>query len=202
MAGDPQDQLAQALDETERLVAGIGREQWDRPTPCPNWTVRDLVNHVVAGNRLFAALLLGEPLPPLADLQRAQGIDQLGDEPVASYRTAAQGLLAAFGQPGVLDRVFTVPIGPVPGIAALHLRITELLVHGWDLARATGQPSRYPDELAEQELTFTRAKLSDVPADRHPFGPPQPVSPDAPAIDQLAALLGRSVIDTSAAVDG
>lgn len=99
----------------------------------------------------------------------------------------------AFCQPGVLQRVFPSPVGKVPGIVLVHLRITELLVHGWDLAHATAQPVRLPDDLAEQELQFTRGKLADVSAERSPFAPPQPVSDDAPAIDKLAACLGRPV---------
>src|SRR6266513_3088890 len=66
-------------------------------------------------------------------------------------------------------------------------------VHGWDLAQATGQPALFPDRLAEQELAFTRHALADLPAGRSPFGPPQPVATDAPAIDRLAACLGRAV---------
>jgi uncharacterized protein (TIGR03086 family) len=92
-----------------------------------------------------------------------------------------------------MEETFTVPFGTVPGSVALHLRITELLVHGWDLAAATGQPARFPEDLAEQELAFTRGALASVPAGRSPFGPPQPAPPGATPLDQLAALLGRSV---------
>jgi hypothetical protein len=49
-----------------------------------------------------------------------------------------------------------------------------LLVHGWDLARATGQPASFPDDLAEQELAFSRARLGDIHAGRRPFGRPRP----------------------------
>lgn len=100
---------------------------------------------------------------------------------------------AAFGQPGALERVITVPAGTVPGSVALHLRLTELLVHGWDLARATGQSvTGLPADLAEQELAFSRAQLDRMPRDRRPFAsPPQPVTDGAPAVDRLAALLGR-----------
>lgn len=101
-------------------------------------------------------------------------------------------LQAAFAQPGVLEKVVTVPIGAVPGVVALHLRIAESLVHGWDLAQATGQPTDgLPDDLAEQELEFSRRRLPDLPPDRRPFAPVQPVSDDAPALDRLVALLGR-----------
>jgi len=94
----------------------------------------------------------------------------------------------------VLERVFQAPIGPAPGAVLLHLRITELLVHGWDLARATGQPAHLPDDLAEEELAFARGlSAPDVPRSGHPFGPAQGVADDAPTIDRLAAYLGRPV---------
>ena len=60
------DQLAQLLDGAQRLIAGVRGEQWTAPTPCTDWTVRDLVNHIVRGNRLFAAALRGEPLQPIS----------------------------------------------------------------------------------------------------------------------------------------
>jgi len=162
--------------------------------PCTDWTVRDLVNHLIGGNRLFASILCGEQPPGVRhEPSAAAGIDHLGDDPVAAYREAADALLATFRQPGVLEQVFSVPVGPVPGIAALHLRIVEALVHGWDLARATGQPAEFPDDLPERELTFTRGKLADLPPDRRPFAPPRPVADDAPAIDRLAGSLGRRV---------
>lgn len=188
----PLDQLAQLLDATGELIAGVRADQWNAPTPCTDWTVRDLVNHIVGGNRLFTGILRGEinlqpggpPRPP---------IDWLGDDPPAAYRTAATALLEAFGQPGVMQQTFTVPFGSVPGAVALHLRNTELLAHGWDLARATGQATRFPDEVVEQELAFSRSSLGAIPPTRSPFAAPQPVADDAPTIDRLAALLGRVV---------
>ncbi len=166
--------------------------QWAQDTPCPGWTVRDLVNHLVAGDLLFTALLSGAP-PRSPDELLSGGDDRLGDDPVAAHRSASDGLLAAFRRPGVTEQVLQVPIGPVPGTVALHLRITETLVHGWDLAHATGQAVPFADDLAEQELAFTVAKLSDLPPGRRPFGPPQPLSEQAPAVDRLAACLGRTV---------
>ncbi|MCW2884766.1 MAG: hypothetical protein JWL58_1628 [Streptosporangiaceae bacterium] len=139
MTSTPVEQLAKVLDATEQLIAAVRAEQWAAPTPCTEWNVRDLVNHLVAGNRMFAGILHGDAATP-ADIPRLQAVDVLGDEPVAAYRDAADAVLTAFSQPGVLEKVFTVPVGTVPGIVALHLRITEVLVHGWDLAR--DPPSR------------------------------------------------------------
>ena len=194
MSSDPVDQLATAFDATGQILIAVRDEQWSAPTPCSEWTVRDLVGHMVTSNHAFVRILNGEPA-------RAPG-GTTPEAPAAAGRMAGwwrptatprRRWSAAFRQPGVLDRVHTVPIGPVPGIAALHLRITEVLVHGWDLARATGQHAKFPEDLAEQELAFSRRKLGDIPAGRTPFAPPQPVPDDAPAIDRLAALLGRKV---------
>jgi hypothetical protein len=81
--------------------------------PCTDWTVRDLVNHLIGGNRLFASILCGEQPPGVRhEPSAAAGIDHLGDDPVAAYREAADALLAAFRQPGVLEQVFSVPVGP------------------------------------------------------------------------------------------
>ena len=131
----------------------------------------DLVTHVVAGNSLFAGALRGGHAPAAPHVAFIPEAGLLN-----AYRDSAAELLGAFREPGALDRIVTVPFGTIPGVVALHLRITELQVHGWDLARATGQPATVPDNLAEQELAFTRSKLADIPPDRRPFGPPQPVA--------------------------
>mgnify|MGYP001246047353 CR=1 FL=1 len=184
MTDDPLKQLSRALEATEVVVAGIGADQWTDPTPCTDWNVAQLAHHLISGNGGFTRALGGDT-PSGADDQ----------DVLAAYRDSAAALLSAFSQPGALERVVTVPFGSVPGMVALHLRVTEVLVHGWDLARATGQPARFPEDVAEQELAFTRAKLGDVPPDRSPFAAPQPVSDSAPAIDRLAACLGRAVDD-------
>ncbi|MGI8535250.1 MAG: TIGR03086 family metal-binding protein [Mycobacteriales bacterium] len=184
----PVEQLERSLDDTRTLVEAVRDDQWDLPTPCAEWSVRDLVDHLTAGNRLFARALLGDPS------STASGPDGIPSPSTpAAYRDSAAALLAAFSAPGVMERVVTVPFGAVPGVVALHLRLVESLVHGWDLARATGQSPECDEEVAEQELRFTQQKLADVPPDRSPFGPAQPVDAEAPALDRLAACLGRDV---------
>ncbi|MBA0127621.1 TIGR03086 family protein [Haloechinothrix sp. YIM 98757] len=186
------DDLAAALGAVGDLVADIRQDQWSALTPCPEWQVRDLVNHMVIGSRLFTGILRGAAAAAPGALDPKAG-EKLGDDPASTHGEAAGDLLAAFRQPGVLESTFEVPVGTVPGIVAVHLRVVEELVHGWDLARATGQQLRFPDEIVERALEFTRGKLADVPPDRSPFGPPQPVPDDAPPVDRLAAILGRRV---------
>jgi uncharacterized protein (TIGR03086 family) len=190
MTANPVEQLGQALDVTGGLVGGVTAGQWDGPTPCTEMTVRDLVVHMITGNRMFTAIMGGTPLP---EARGAAGEVDPDSDLAAQYADAAAGLTAAFTAPGALERQVVVPAGPVPGIGALHLRIVEMLVHGWDLARATGQQADFPEALAETGIEFSRQKLGDVPPGRSPFAPPQPAPGDAPAIDRLAALLGRVI---------
>lgn len=184
--------LATVLDDAAELVAAVAPGQWELPTPCTEWTVRQLVNHLVGGNRLFTRVLRGEQLPPPEQLGRRAAEDQLGDDPAKAFRTSADDLLAAFEAPEVLQQTFTVPAGTLPGPAVVHLRTVEILVHGWDLARAVGRTPPFPDHLAEAELQVSRELLGRLPEGRQPFAPSRPVADDAPALDRLAALLGRT----------
>jgi uncharacterized protein (TIGR03086 family) len=154
------------------------------------------MSHLISGNHGFASILSGPPADAFQRRRPDEG-DVLG-----SYRESAAALLAAFARPGVLGEIVIVPLGPVPGIVALHLRMTEALVHGWDIARATGQPTAFPQDLAEQELAFSRDQLVAIPVERRPFAAPQPVAADAPAIDRLAACLGRQVTTPTASTPG
>jgi uncharacterized protein (TIGR03086 family) len=169
------DQLADALERTGRLIAGIRDDQWHDPTPCSDWDVRTLVNHLIKGNASLVAAL-GD-----------------GEVSTADYKEVGDRLVAAFRQPGALDRLVTVPFGTVPGTFALHLRLTELVVHGWDIARATGQQTDFPEDLVEEELRFSERAVDRVPPDRKPFQPPRPAPESASTIERLAALLGRDV---------
>ncbi|MFA1551570.1 TIGR03086 family metal-binding protein [Actinomadura chokoriensis] len=192
MTSTPVEDLATVLAMAGDLVAGVRPDQWDDPTPCTDWNVRQLVSHVVAGDRLFAAVLRGEAPPP-PDALDPKKSGALGDDPVAAQRTAAHDLVAAVSRPGVLEQTFQIPVGSVPGVAAVRIRAVEAVVHGWDLARATGQQARFPDDIVQRVLEFSRAQLADIPRDRTPFAPSRPAPADAPPIDQLVALLGRPV---------
>jgi uncharacterized protein (TIGR03086 family) len=182
----PVARLAVAVPITGNLVDAVEPGQWVLPTPCPDWTVRDVVNHLVFGHRRFAAALTGGTPP-------APGDGPLMNDPGAAYRSSAEAMLAAFRAEGALERPVTIPAGTLPGSVACELRVVEELVHGWDLARATGRPLEFRADLIEESIAFSRRQLGRIPADRTPFGPSQPVADDAPALDRLAALLGREV---------
>jgi uncharacterized protein (TIGR03086 family) len=179
--------LQAATAGAETIVAGISAGQWDAPTPCTGVDVRTLVNHLVAGNLHFVALVAGTPRPN-------GDADLLGADPAEAFRTAATSLFMALSAPGMLDRTYQLPFGQVPGLELIEIRLVEHLGHGWDLTRATGQPAPFPGDLAERGLAVARRQLEDRPAGAvSPFGVEVEVSPDAPAIDRLAGFLGRTV---------
>lgn len=180
MAGPPVEPLARALDLFAQVLGAVGPDQWSLPTPCEAWTVRELVGHVAAGQQQLVRALGGE---------QDTAVD---DDPATAYRTSANDLLAALAEPGALERVVTVPAGTVPAPVAVHLRTTEALVHGWDLAQAIGRPYDVPDDLAAAELEFSRPMLDSIPPEKRRFAPSRRVAEDAPPVDRLVALLGRT----------
>lgn len=185
MARDSIQDLAYAGAEVGALIARIGPDQWSGPTPCAEWSVRDVVQHLVGLNLVFTALLHGEPPPE-------RGADVLGDDPIEAYRESNALLHKAFSQPGILEREFRGPLGAATGEQRLQLRLADLITHGWDLSRATGLELRIPEELAEHSLELMRVSMA-TQSRAGRFDEPQPSPDDAPALDRLAAFYGRRV---------
>jgi uncharacterized protein (TIGR03086 family) len=179
------------LDAVQRLVDGIQPDQWTDPTPCADWNVRQLLQHVTNGNVIFATIATGERAPgPITPEERA--VDWLGADPAAGFRATSKVMHDAFLTPGFIEGRFETPMmGEQSGTTIVHMRMNELLIHGWDLARGTGQPADLPDDLTEGALKLWQTRLADRPRQGMPFDAPQPVADDAPAIDRLAAFLGR-----------
>lgn len=178
--------MDRAITAAQVIVAGVRDGQWAAPTPCTGVDVRELVNHLVTGNLHFAALVNQSPLPD-------RDADHLGGDPLAAFGRAAGELRAAFARPAVLTTMYTAPFGPAPGVALVRARIVEHLGHGWDLARATGQPADFPDDVVERAIAAAQRQLAGRP-EGGPFAAEVPVPADAPAIDRLAGFLGRTLV--------
>jgi len=180
----PLDQLRRSLAAVDALIDKIRPGQWSSPTPCTEWDVRRVVDHLVGMNRVFAAMLAGDAPPQRGDDPAVEALPQ-------AFRDSAAALLDAFTRPGVLERSYTSPLGRATGAERLKIRLYDLLAHGWDLAVATGQPAQLPADAAEDSLSFVHEQLRD---DARPgrFGPPLTVPDDASAIERLVAFLGRS----------
>lgn len=178
------DELRRALDRTAAVVAAVSEDQLGLPTPCPDFDVRGLVNHLVAGNLMFAAVANGDQL----DLSVFDE-DNLDDDPAAAYRRSAQATLAAWQRPGALDE--NLAFGNMPGDTVIRLHLTEELTHGWDLARATGQDAMMDPHLAEIALEAMRKVPPDLVRGAQNFGPEVACDAGAPPHERLVAFLGR-----------
>ncbi|MCA1842426.1 MAG: TIGR03086 family protein [Actinobacteria bacterium] len=169
------------------ILSGMAPDQFDAPTPCAGWSVRDLVRHVVAGNVKFIAVAEGTPWA-----RGAPDVD-LGDDPVRKYRETFDAMIEAWRRPGALELELVLPRGPSKGDAAQFLHLGETLIHGWDLARATGQEPRFDRDVVEASLADYQSWLPPNRPPDAPFGDAMPVPDDAPLIDRFAAFLGRDV---------
>lgn len=185
---DPLRLLARALDQAGAVIAKIRPEQAALPTPCRSWDVRALVNHLVDEVHQLAMVTQGGKRNHL-------GIDMIGDDWVGAYRAAADELMAAWQQPGALERPHSLPFGEVPAMWAVGQHITELVMHSWDIAKATAQQTDLDPELGQVALQWGKDNLKPEfrgdEADGYHIGPEVPVPDDAPLYDKIAAFGGR-----------
>ena len=178
--------LERALDQTAGLIAAIDASQAGLATPCAGWDVRALAGHLVGQDlRNFLVSARGEAADWTAPAE------EIGDDWAAALRDRAEPLRAAW-RAADLDRPVTGPGGEAPLRMRADQQITELAMHDWDLARATGQPAELDPALAEHALRWSRGMLR--PEFRGPgkaFGVEVPVPDDAPAYERLAGWFGR-----------
>jgi uncharacterized protein (TIGR03086 family) len=188
--GEPQilTQIDLAIRITGAVVEAIGDDQWTQPTPCPDWDVRAVTNHLVGGLRLFAQALAG-------GVGFSEGdVDWLDDDPKHAYREAARVVGAAWHDTGALDQTLTISLGPVPGQLAAVIHLTELVVHGVDLAVATEHEHLVDQSLCSELLGLMEA-MGGIDAFRLPdvFGAAVPAPADLSAHLRLLAYVGRSI---------
>ncbi len=141
--------------EFERNLRTVCPGQWMLPTPCTEWTVRQLVNHVTRGNLNYVGLVEGGTR---AEFLRLRDIDALGSDPVGAYVRSVQGCTEAFARPGALQRILDYPLGRIAGQQALAVRTTDNTIHTWDLARALG----IDDTLDTSLITWIDRHLDEI----------------------------------------
>jgi uncharacterized protein (TIGR03086 family) len=176
------DLLGRALAQTSGVIAPLRLDQASLPTPCSAFDVQALVNHTVCDLSNFRAQLSGgERLAPDRDL--------IGDNWLAAYRAAADGLMATWQARGV-EGTLKLQIGEFPVRWAVGQHLADIAVHGWDIARAANLLVEFDPEVGQVALDWGRENLK--PQFRgQAFGPELAVDPDAPVYDQLAAFFGR-----------
>lgn len=178
--------LQRTFDQANTLVATVRPEELTKPTPCPEWDVKALLNHMVGVNKAFTAGLHGEKLGgrPAPDL--------VGNDPATAYAESTKAALEAWRSPGALEKTLSMPFGEVPGQMAIGFNFADQLTHTWDLAKALGRGRDLDPELVQVCYAAVTARMGpEMRGPGRPFGPEVPCDENAPLADRLAAFLGR-----------
>ncbi len=175
MNRDLLDLYDQASEWTLDKVGGAVK-QMDAPTPCEGWDVRTLMNHMLATQRYFVGSARGDDVSPPA----AEPAELLSSDPRKDFRQMRDTTHQTFAEEGVIEQT-----GPTLGIA-----FADQLLHGWDLAQATGQDTRMPPGLPEAAFEMIHGRFTDDQC-KGVFKPAVDVGPDASAQEKLLAYTGR-----------
>jgi uncharacterized protein (TIGR03086 family) len=176
-----------AGDLYDAVLRQAGPDVWERPTPCAEWDVRDLVHHAAWSNLWVAPLVRGESLADVGP--RLEG-DVLGDDPVGVGLRSTAEASGAFDEPGAMDRLVELSRGPTPGREYCGERMNDLTVHAWDLAAALGLPIELDAGCMEAAMEVYRPmEAAGRPAGM--FGPVVEVPPDADLQTRFLAFWGR-----------
>jgi uncharacterized protein (TIGR03086 family) len=190
----PDDAVARylrALDRLGTVVDAVPAQRWDAPTPCPGWSARQLLGHLVDGQHQVLAMLAGEG--PRAPVPEPEALGALaGPDPAGSWRRAHQAVVAVVAalSGAASGAGVATPLGPRTVEQLLGIALVEPVVHTWDLATATGRPADLDPDAVQALLPGVLA-LGGQLAATGMYAAPVPVPDDAPAQDRLLAALGR-----------
>ena len=176
-----------AADGFGRHVHSVADGQWHDPTPCTDWDVRMLVNHVAVEQLWVPPLVQGSTV---ADIGSRFDGDQLGDDPVAAWDVAVKASCDAFGASGALEATVSLSAGERATDEYCWEMTTDALIHSWDLARGIGADETLDDELVA--LVYDKTlPIAEHLQESGLFAPPVPVPDDADLQTKLLALFGR-----------
>jgi len=204
-AADPRSVFAQAVTTAGATISAVQPAQLTDPTPCTDYDVQALMGHLLTVMGRVA--LLGEGGNPMSLPIVTTGTAD--DAWLETWMAAAHRVMAAWTDAETLDRLMVLPWAQVPGRAMLGIYTSELTVHTWDLATATGLHPTWSEQVLHTALGAARAALpsgdreaafaamaanmpAQVVANGRPFGNAIESTQDAPLIDQLVAWYGRN----------
>lgn len=176
-----------ALEVFDTVAHRIQHDRFGDPSPCTEWSVRDVLNHLTNEQLWVPHLLRGETMAEVGD--RYEG-DVLGTDPLRSWETAAAAARAAWLEPGAVDREVALSFGLSPASLYLEQMTADLTVHAWDIAAALGIESGIPDALAEQVEAALRPQIDDWRGAI--FDEEVPVADQADPTTRLIGLTGRN----------
>ncbi len=185
---DPRADFARVVAAVGALIESTGAEDLSLATPCPDFTVKELLEHLILIPRRAAAVGRGEHWTTIGDEAQESGWHD-------SWMEANHSVMEAWTDPSKLGQEYEVPWGTFPGAAILIAWTAEIAVHGWDLATARGVDFSIDDEILQTALVGAKF----IPAEGRedpmvPFGPVVDPGPDASSLLQIAGWMGRDVM--------
>ena len=189
---DGAQQLDQLMPVLHGLVDRISAEQLDDETPCANFTVTGVLEHMIGGAGVFSPMLRGEAPSVSADAQTTTGTLQ------DRWRAAMVDLLDAVHDEDAAERTIASPFGEVPGAVFMRFVAFDGLVHGWDLATATQQRYAPPDDLVREVDAFARQAVVPDMRNGDTFAAETEAPADAGMLERLVAFSGRQVMSRKA----
>jgi uncharacterized protein (TIGR03086 family) len=189
MPADAAELHRRAADAFGDRVHAIKDDQWELPTPCSDWNVRELVNHLVYDNRCTAPLMAGSTIAEVGD--RFEG-DLLGDDPRGAWDRSHAEATKAVQADGALDRTVHLSSGDTPATEYVRQLFADHLIHGWDLARAIGADERLDPELVDACAGWF-ASVEEHYRAAGAIGPRPQTPPGADEQAKLLAAFGRTV---------
>ena len=184
---EPTEQLSYILPTLSATVDRIEVEQLNDSTPCSDFTVHDVLDHMIVLGASFTYWFRGEDAP---DLEAPSISDRV---PAAEFREVMEDLLEAVKSPGAMDRTISAPMGEMAGSVFARLVAFDGLVHGWDLASSTGLQFDLPPVVVDSVDGFARGAVTDDMRDGDTFKEATTPPADADAMARLVAFSGRAV---------
>ncbi len=191
---DPVEMLRKTTLRVKEVVAGVEQAQAQDPTPCSEWDVRGLLNHLIGGLEFTAGCIAGSP----PNIRPSEADSSYLDEPdvavlIEAYHTLLDRVLQSGSEPGALDGIVSTPnFGEMP-VGQIFVGTTmDQFIHGWDLAKATGQDTTLDADLVEFAYgMLTSGGFADMGRQAGFIGPEIAVPDDSSQQDKLMAYMGR-----------
>jgi uncharacterized protein (TIGR03086 family) len=188
---NPIDLFTKASSHAKGIVAGVKQDQLSSPTPCSEWNVKALIDHLIGGAQYLSSSLSGNPSAPGDAGGSAPSSGSNAAELAATYGSLTAEALRAAANPAALETRIETPVGEMSGGQFMGILFIDHLIHSWDLAKATGQSTRLDPELVQICYQMCAPIIIEMGRERGAFGPAVPVPDSASTQDKLLGYLGR-----------
>ena len=177
-----------AMASTQDIIDAVPEDHWHAATPCSEWDAQHVANHLIGENLWAAELFQGKTIEQVGN--RLDG-DLTGDNPAAAYRRSVEAARKAVEAPGAMEATCHLSFGDYTGADYASQLFMDTLIHGWDIAKGTGQDTRIDPELVSACLPIAEDLARQFRA-AGVFGEELSVETDADPQTRLLALVGRT----------